>query len=165
MRWIHASTHDISVIRDLAFQTWPIAYGDILSPTQMDYMLQLFYSEEALTTQMQQGHQFLLAYQDDVPAGFASYSIDSIRHISRLHKLYVHPQYQGLGVGQTLLHAVIQQVSTATDTLELNVNRHNRALHFYERNHFKIIRTEDIDIGAGYYMNDYVMALSLQVSK
>ena len=70
------------------------------------------------------------------------------------------PDNQGKGLGQMRLDAVIQRVRSRADTLELNVNRHNKALHFYERNHFKVIRTEDIDIGAGYYMNDYVMELS-----
>jgi ribosomal protein S18 acetylase RimI-like enzyme len=41
------------------------------------------------------------------------------------------------------------------------VNRHNRALHFYEKQGFKIIREEDIDIGSGYFMNDYVMELTI----
>jgi ribosomal protein S18 acetylase RimI-like enzyme len=43
----------------------------------------------------------------------------------------------------------------------VNVNRHNKALHFYEKYGFKIIREEDIDIGEGYFMNDYVMELKL----
>lgn len=160
MKCVQAAESEIPLIRDLAYRTWPVAYGSILSTSQMEYMLEKFYSNDALKQQMHSGHIFLMAYHNHIPSGFASYAIDQEKRSSRLHKLYVLPDNQGKGLGQMLLDAVIQRVRSRADTLELNVNRHNKALHFYERNHFKVIRTEDIDIGAGYYMNDYVMELS-----
>ena len=42
-------------------------------------------------------------------------------------------------------------------SLQLNVNRNNKAKEFYERQGFAVIKEEDIDIGNGYLMNDYVM--------
>ncbi|MGZ8545109.1 MAG: GNAT family N-acetyltransferase, partial [Flavisolibacter sp.] len=41
--------------------------------------------------------------------------------------------------------------------LRLNVNRNNSARSFYEKLGFEMIGEEDIDIGNGYFMNDYVM--------
>ena len=41
--------------------------------------------------------------------------------------------------------------------LQLNVNRHNTAKSFYEKLGFAVIKEEDIDIGSGYFMNDYIM--------
>lgn len=41
--------------------------------------------------------------------------------------------------------------------LELNVNRNNKALHFYEHMGMKKLREGDFPIGNGYYMNDYIM--------
>ena len=35
------------------------------------------------------------------------------------------------------------------------------AINFYKKNGFQIIREEDVDIGNGYYMNDYVMSKSI----
>lgn len=162
MRCLKASEKDIPLIRDVAYRTWPLAYKEILSASQMEYMLEKFYSDGALKEQMNSGHHFLLVYLNHTPAGFASYSIDESESISRLHKLYVLPEYQKLGLGQFLLKQVIQNVRPLSEKLELNVNRHNNALHFYERNHFKVARTEDIDIGKGYFMNDYVMELSFR---
>ena len=46
--------------------------------------------------------------------------------------------------------------------LSLNVNRQNQAAHFYQKAGFSITATEDIDIGNGYYMNDYIMEKDLQ---
>ena len=42
-------------------------------------------------------------------------------------------------------------------TLDLNVNRHNNAKSFYEKMGFAAVYQEDIEIGKGYEMNDYVM--------
>ena len=46
---IKAEQKDISVIQDLAKKSWSFAYADILEQDQIDYMLDLMYSEEALT--------------------------------------------------------------------------------------------------------------------
>jgi ribosomal protein S18 acetylase RimI-like enzyme len=42
--------------------------------------------------------------------------------------------------------------------MELNVNKRNKAIAFYEHQGFRIVREEVIDIGHGYVMDDHVMA-------
>jgi diamine N-acetyltransferase len=156
-----AGIEHINLIKDIAGQTWPVAYRDILSPAQMQYMLQLFYSEASLQEQMlQKQHKFILIFDNDAAAGFASYSPKSNEEstVYRLHKIYVHPNQQGHGTGKVLLDYIISDIKTNNATaLELNVNRHNKAQHFYRKIGFEIIKEEDIDIGNGYFMNDYVM--------
>jgi ribosomal protein S18 acetylase RimI-like enzyme len=48
--------------------------------------------------------------------------------------------------------------------LRLNVNRNNKAKEFYEKLGFTVIQEEDIDIGSGYYMNDYIMEKKIGAS-
>jgi diamine N-acetyltransferase len=156
-----AGTGHINLVKDIAGQTWPVAYRDILSPEQMQYMLNLFYSESSLQEQMEQKqHKFIIIYDNDTAAGFASYSPKSHEAptVYRLHKIYVNPNQQGRGTGKILLDYIISDIKNSHATaLELNVNRHNKALHFYQKLGFEIIKEEDIDIGNGYFMNDYVM--------
>ena len=155
-----AGTESIPVIRELARVTWAISYASMISPDQVDYMLDLFYSADSLEKQMQNGHQFIIASEEDIPLGFASYSpkTDSTDEIYRLHKLYIDPSLQGKGVGRTLLDHVLKTIQgSAATILELNVNRSNKAIGFYQRLGFAIISEEDIDIGNGYFMNDYLM--------
>lgn len=162
------STEAIPVIRLLAKITWAVAYKEILSPEQLQYMLELIYSESALQKQIkEQQHQFILAKDTETneSVGFASYSIKNTiePQTFRLHKLYVDPGQQGKGTGKILLDFIIADIKTAdADTLELNVNRYNKALSFYQKTGFHIIREEDIDIGSGYFMNDYVMELPVK---
>jgi RimJ/RimL family protein N-acetyltransferase len=43
--------------------------------------------------------------------------------------------------------------------IELNVNKNNQSKYIYEKLGFKILRAEKIDIGNGFYMDDYVYYL------
>lgn len=154
-----AELEDINTIGYLAYQIWPIAYKEILTLEQLQYMLNRLYSPAALRTQMiNDHHTFLLAELDEGPVGFASYSKTTEPGLFKLHKLYIHTQVKGKGLGKILLDAVITEVKALkATTLRLNVNKYNTAKLFYEKQGFAVIEEEDIDIGNGYFMNDYVM--------
>jgi ribosomal protein S18 acetylase RimI-like enzyme len=156
-----AGVKDVATIKKLAESVWPFTYKDILSPEQIEYMMELFYSDASLKEQFNR-HTFLLAYLDNEPVGFASYSLISAEGNHKLHKLYVSTQVQGRGLGKALINFIIDALKLLdATTLELNVNRNNKATSFYERLGFEVIREEDIDIGNGYFMNDYVMRLTI----
>lgn len=148
---------DIPLIRELALRIWPGTYQDILTSEQLDYMLDLFYSNKALQEQMEQQTDFIIVNDGESPVGFASFGpIDP--GVYKLHKIYVLPSQQGKGTGRFIIEYVISEVkSKGAHALQLNVNRHNKAKHFYEKLGFVVIKEEDIDIGNGYFMNDYVM--------
>jgi diamine N-acetyltransferase len=157
-----ATVKEIPIIQKIVAVTWPVAYGHIISDAQIDYMLEWMYNTETLTKQMQTNHQFLLATDGVMPAGFAGYSpVDE--ELFKLHKLYVLPVFQGKAVGKLLLQAVEKNIAAANGKeLQLNVNRANNARYFYEKNGFQILKEENIDIGNGYFMNDYVMAKAIE---
>lgn len=160
VRIIEAQPDEYNVIQYIAGKTWPVAYGDILSPAQLDYMIEWLYSLEKLNADVANGHRYYLAKDDkDTPLGFIG-----IEHgyggmaVSKLHKIYILPELQGKGVGQLLLAEAERLASAAgSNALSLNVNRHNKARHFYEKHGFFVVKSEDIDIGNGYRMEDYVM--------
>ncbi len=159
-----AQVADIHLIRNIALSTWPVAYADILSTAQLRYMLDLMYTEKALHDQMTlHGHYFLLAHMAGEALGFASYSaLTDLPGTTRLHKLYVLPGKQGHGIGAAMLDAVVRKAMSAGNShLELNVNRFNKALDFYKRQGFRVIRDEQIDIGQGFIMDDHVLQLEL----
>ena len=158
-----ATVNDVAVIRSLAKEIWMDAYTAILSVEQLTYMLKEIYSEGKLTGQIKNNEQtFLLLVQDDQPVAFAAYSPrDENPEVYKLHKLYCLPATQGKGYGKILINAVADAVVKAgRHTLELNVNRHNKAKSFYEKMGFTIAYEEDIPIGP-YFMNDYVMRKEL----
>jgi len=156
-----ANINDLPVIQKLAFETWPSAYLEILGRKQLDYMLEKFYCLPSLEHQFSiLKHKFILIIENEDPVGFASFSEHEDAPVYHLNKIYVLPDQQGKNLGKQILEHVINEIKKAgAVSLQLNVNRHNKALHFYEKQDFKIIRKEDIDIGEGYFMNDYVMEL------
>lgn len=160
-----AGLQDIFIIHELAHQIWPVTYENIISAGQIDYMLDLIYSEKALTKQIEiLRHQFIIIEQDAVPIGFASYSpkYETDPTIFRLNKLYVVPGMQNGGKGKLLVNSVIGEIKKAGALiLELNVNRHNPAIYFYKKLEFEVINEEDIDIGNGFFMNDFIMQKQL----
>ncbi|MBS1751369.1 MAG: GNAT family N-acetyltransferase [Bacteroidetes bacterium] len=156
---------DIPLIRELTFSIWPQTYSSILTKGQIDYMLEMMYSPASLEKQMlKQHHNFIIVYEEEQPVGFASFSQkENNSKAYRLHKIYVLTTMQGKGTGKKIIDHIIQLIiPKGAQTLELNVNRHNPAKAFYEKLGFKIINTEDIDIGNGYFMNDYVMEKKLR---
>ena len=156
-----AEQEDLNTIGWLAQQIWPDAYGEIISPGQMQYMLNLFYTPDALRHQILEDKQrFLLVELGEEPIGFAAWSPLDEPGIYQLNKLYVLPGIQGRGTGKAMLEFIYEAISGAR-ALRLNVNRYNKARHFYEKMGFTIIREEDIDIGNNYQMNDYVMEIAL----
>jgi|HubBroStandDraft_3_1064219.scaffolds.fasta_scaffold542072_1 GNAT superfamily N-acetyltransferase len=152
------SEEDLWLVRELAFQIFPITYQDIVEPRQIDYMMDLIYSREALVAQWDSGQIFLIVYSEEIPVGFASYTRLNEEGDFKLNKIYLDNRLQGKGLGRWLLNDVITRVKSEEGrALLLNVNRHNKARAFYEKMGFSVLKEDLIDIGSGYFMDDYVM--------
>ena len=157
-----ATEQDLFIIRNIAHETWPSTFKEILSPAQITYMLDMMYSLNALKTQINDNnHVFLLAQDDETNEylGYISYEVDYKRQPkTKIHKIYLLPASQGKGVGRLLIDKVAELAINQTNSrLALNVNRYNKAIQFYERMGFVIVDTETIDIGDGFLMEDFVM--------
>lgn len=159
-----ATVADIQLLRRLAEEVFPATYRPILSPTQLAWMMEWMYAPESLRQQMLQGHAFYLAVWDDEPCGYLSIERQEAA-LFHLQKLYVLPAFQGRGIGAALLAEAqrhIRRTGAAPARIELNVNRHNPALGFYERMGMRRLRSVDLPIGDGFYMNDYIMGLEVE---
>ena len=159
-----ATAQDFLTIQKIAYETWPITYGNILSKTQLDYMLEKFYSGETLLDNLtQKGHRFLLISDESGVLGFASYEhYYEQNRVTRLHKLYVLSSAQGKGAGKLLLEEVEKLAQEhQAKAISLNVNKFNNAYAFYLKSGYEKIGEIDIPIGDGFLMEDYVMEKKL----
>jgi ribosomal protein S18 acetylase RimI-like enzyme len=157
-----AAKEELGLVRELAQKIFPVTYENIVEDGQVDYMMTLFYTPEALVSQLESGQIFLIIYYEKKPAGFASYTCINADKDFKLNKLYLDYGLQGKGLGKCLLRDVISRVKTAGGrSLRLNVNRHNKAVGFYKNMGFSVLKEELLDIGGGHYMDDYVMELNL----
>lgn len=159
-----AADADCPLIRRLAEEVFPATYREILTPGQLDYMMEWMYSPESLRRQMQAGHRYFIAEADGEPCGYVSVEQQDA-DLFHLQKIYVLPRFQGFGAGAFLFRCAVEQIRRmhpAPCRMELNVNRNNPAVRFYERMGMRRLREGDFPIGDGYYMNDYIMGLEIE---
>lgn len=157
-----ATVDHIPVIRNIAMATWPVTYSSILSLAQIEYMLGTFYKPSEIQQQIEKGtQQYLVAYQGNVPVGFAGFGWQE-DEVFKLHKLYVLPSIHQSGAGKALLAEVVDRSRKAgASKLILNVHRSNPARSFYEKQGFRIYEVKDIPLGPGFVLNDYLMEKEL----
>jgi len=165
-----ASPEDIPVIRAMADVCFRDTYRTILSPEQMEYMMDWMYSEQSLQRQMNRdGHVYFLAEMEGTPCAYFSVQPlglqDDGDYLFEFQKMYLLPDYKGRGIGRYLVEHVFQFVREAAGgwpcRIELHVNRNNPAAGFHQRMGFSILRSGDFPIGQGYFMNDYIMGIRL----
>ena len=163
---IQLNKDDVFLVNHLAEDIWPIAFKEILSKDQIEYMLDWMYNVNTLQEQVQTGILYYLVKKNGVAKGFLGVEPNHPdAEILRIHKLYVMPEDQNSGLGRELLNKAMD-VAFDLDlkVLHLNVNRFNDAVEFYKHVGFEIIGEEDIKIGKGYLMEDYIMQLNLNSS-
>lgn len=159
-----ATTDDIKLIHEMAWKIFPETYKDILTPAQSDYMMDWMYSFNNLHKQMEEdGHVYLLAYRDDQCIGYVSVQPQG-ENLYHLQKIYVLQSEQNTHCGRFLFEQAIKYIKAEHPSpckMELNVNRNNKALGFYEHLGMKKVREGDFPIGNSYFMNDYIMGLDI----
>lgn len=168
-----ASSEDLQTIHDMAQVVFRHTYRDILSPEQMEYMMDMMYSMPNLYRQLEEGHQYYLAYDKESPCGYVSVQYDGTDpagiEVFHLHKIYVMPDAQGKGVGLKLFRTVEDHVrreaAGVSARIELNVNKFNSAVDFYRHIGMRVLLEEDFPIGNGFYKTDYIMGLDLCCKK
>ena len=68
-----ARIDDCGLINQMAGEVFPATYQEILSPGQLDYMMDWMYSPENIRKQMEEeGHVYFIAYEGDEPCGYVS---------------------------------------------------------------------------------------------
>jgi ribosomal protein S18 acetylase RimI-like enzyme len=157
-------TEDVFIVNHLAKEIWPSTFKEILTPEQITYMLDWMYDINTLQEQVQTGHLYYLIKSEGIALGFMGLEPNfPDAGFLRMHKIYVHPEAQGKGLGRALVnHAIDISFDLDLTSIHLNVNRFNKAVDFYKNLGFKVIGEEDIDIGKGFLMEDFIMELPLK---
>ena len=135
-------------------------FDPIIGKEQNDYMIQKFQTADAIKEQLEHGYQYYFVSDEKHRIGFlAFYPRENAMYLS---KLYLYKDERGKGYSRQMLDFVIRNARNIGLTfIELNVNRNNSAIHAYEKLGFKVIRAEKNDIGAGFFMDDYVYGLQI----
>ena len=159
-----ATDVDLSVVGRLADVIWRAHYPGIITHEQIDHMLALGYSVDALAKFLHEpGAGLAIARAGGEPVGFAAWYRPDEPSTAKLDKLYVLPSQHGRGTGRALIaHVERAARRDGAGTLILNVNKRNaKAIAAYRACGFATREAVVVDIGGGFVMDDYVMAKAI----
>ena len=155
-----ATVDDIPLIRSLASRIWWQHYPSIISNEQIEYMLEMMYSESSINDQMANGQNYTLIFAEDEPVGYYAVTEKSPAHFF-INKFYIDTTRHRIGIGAAAFAHIKAHDCIGYTEICLQVNRRNiKAVNFYFKNGFVIDYVDDFDIGNGYTMDDFFMKLT-----
>ncbi len=107
-----ATVADIATIREIAAIAFRNTYAEIITPAQMDFMMEWMYSAESLRLQMERDHHtYYLLRDTDSHHALGYVSIQPIESdVYELQKIYLLPSCKGQGLGVLLFRHAISEV-------------------------------------------------------
>lgn len=161
------TSDEIRDVAMLAHEIWNQHFADIIGQDQVDYMLGEFQSPSAIMSQISTGSEYFLALScnKDCKDKVGYFGIVSDVEESRLmiSKIYIREKNRGQGLGDYLLE-FIKSVCFKRNlkTIWLTVNRFNNdTIDWYKRKGFVVVDEVKKDIGSGFFMDDYIMELTV----
>lgn len=146
----------------LASEIWHEYWIVILSPEQIDYMVEKFQSFSAMKKQIEEDRYIYYVLEDN--GSLIGYFGVSIKEdYLFLSKLYIKKDFRGLGCGKSAFNKIKQiAMQYSKKSIKLTVNKHNfNTIKAYEKWEFKTIDAVVSDIGSGFVMDDFIMEYKL----
>jgi diamine N-acetyltransferase len=151
------------VVAGLAHEIWYEYYVPLIGRAQVDYMVSKFQSSGAMQGQMREGYEYFLVRsgpteRDGQPIGYCALQPQPAESSLFLSKLYLLRDARGGGTGRVCMEFIEQLARRrGLNLLWLTVNKGNPAVKAYERLGFRIAADLVMDIGGGFFMDDYRM--------
>ncbi|MFA5658401.1 MAG: GNAT family N-acetyltransferase [Oscillospiraceae bacterium] len=148
----------IDTLAKIADEIWHEHFSAILSPEQIDYMVDVFQSYSAINEQLKKlGYSYYFLEADSNPIGYIGLKQENNKLF--LSKLYILKEYRGKGYASRAFEFLEEMCREKhLKAIWLTVNRNNETpIKVYEKKGFVTIREQVSDIGNGFVMDDFVM--------
>jgi ribosomal protein S18 acetylase RimI-like enzyme len=153
---------EIEQVSSLAREIWQDHYTPIIGVEQVEYMLSNFQSVRAIEQQIQDGYEYYLLINNDIPVGYMSYGFES--NYIFLSKIYVLSSSRGKGIGKKAIQYVVKSAEKSKlNFIRLTVNKNNtQSIAAYQKIGFIVASEQVKPIGNGFVMDDYVLELCIK---
>lgn len=153
------SEKQIAEVTDLAEEIWREHYTPIIGREQVDYMLEKFQSEKAISEQIAGTYEYFMLVHNDESAGYLAIVPDLQNGSFLLSKIYVKKSLRGHGLGRKMLEFTEDLCrNRQIKNIWLTVNKNNTdSISWYSRMGFKNTGPTVQDIGGGFVMDDFRM--------
>ena len=156
-----SSITEIKQTSILAAEIWHEHFTPIIGKQQVEYMLDKFQSEHAISEQIRQGYSYFALMNDDQQIGYTG--IKTEPDCLFLSKLYIRKDFRGRGYSKVMLDQIKKEArQNKKNIIRLTCNKNNaNSLAVYKKLGFRIVQEEKNDIGNGFYMDDYILEKQL----
>lgn len=151
---------DINEVQRIAKVSWNATYEGIIPLKIQDNFLKSAYNDEQMKLRLERSVIYVAEVEGQV-AGFANYSPVRDGGKVELAAIYLHPDFQGQGIGTTLLQQAITQLDGLKD-IYINVEKDNTiGMNFYKAKGFEVIDEFDEDFD-GHILKTVRMVLKIR---
>jgi len=153
------SEQQIENVTYLAREIWQEHYLPIIGQEQIDYMLEKFQCEQAITKQLANGYEYYSVTYNKRNAGYMAIISNMNDTSLMISKIYVRKSDRGCGLGKQMLEFVEELCRQRNiKKIWLTVNKNNRhSIEWYSRMGFTNNGPIVQDIGGGFVMDDFRM--------
>lgn len=152
-----ANIDDAAEIAKLAEEIWTEYFPTIIDREEAVYILNKIQSEDSIREQMNDGYLYSFIEVDGKRIGYICIRPEDDALL--MSKLYVIKDFRGKGIGSRMLDEILNKGREMNvSKTYLRVNRNNAlAMRAYKAKGFVIVKEEKLDLGNGFYMDDYLM--------
>ena len=161
--FVEIKSNDIKDFAELTSEIWHEYWTCILSYKQIDYMVDKFQSEDAITNQINnENYTYFYIMYDNQKAGYIGLS--GKQDYLFLSKLYLKKEYRHKGLGKEAFNFIKQFAENNNyNKIRLTVNKYNEnTINAYNKWGFKTVDSVITDIGNGFVMDDYIMEYMIE---
>lgn len=152
------TVEEVSALAQLASEIWNEYFVSIITKEQIDYMVDKFQSDHAITNQIEnQGYEYFFMNIHGHNIGYLGIKQEQDKLF--LSKFYIRKEHRGKGYASQAM-AFLEEIckDRGLGMIWLTVNRYNdTTIAVYEKKGFKSVRTQVADIGNGFVMDDFIM--------
>ena len=153
---------NIKELSQLTSEIWHEYWVDLLSAEQIDYMVEKFQSEKAMTEQIKnENYIYFYIISEGEKAGYIGLSHKE--DYLFLSKIYIKKDFRHKGIGTQAFEFIKDYAKSCNYTkVILTVNKQNsNTIKAYDKWGFKTIDATVTDIGQGFVMDDYIMQYTI----
>ncbi|MBS4195957.1 GNAT family N-acetyltransferase [Lederbergia citri] len=148
---------DIKEVQKVAGTSWNHTYKDIIPIEVQEKFLRSAYSDEMMQRRLKHTLMYVVVVDGKI-VGFANFSRVDDSGIAELFAIYIYPEYQGKGIGTSLLKEGINNLENVKE-IYMNVEKdNNNGKTFYNSKGFEVVSHVDEDFD-GYILKTIRMVL------
>lgn len=153
---------NIEKLAILASEIWHEYWVEILSKEQIDYMVDIFQSENAIKNQIE-NENYTYFYINNEAQNIGYIGLSKKQEYLFLSKFYIKKDYRNKGIGTKVFEFIKDFANkNSYKKIQLTVNKNNtNTIKAYKKWGFVVVNSVVTPIGNGFVMDDYIMEYNL----